>query len=77
MDMKYFLSIASVVLTLTILILLSCGRTPEEPKVSQYRAAIIDQLYLLESNPSFLAEATAILETYGFRLAYGGVRRLP
>lgn len=30
------------------------------------RAAIIDQLYLLESNPDFNADATRMLESYGF-----------
>jgi len=65
--MKRYLSIASVILVLTSLALTSCGSPPEEydgvPK-----AAIVDQLYLREANPGFIAEMTAILESCGFAI---------
>lgn len=64
--MKRYLTMASVVLALTVLMLTSCDSTPEEPDGAQDRVAIIDQLYLLESNPTFIAETTALLESYGF-----------
>jgi len=44
----------------------ACSNHSAEDHSTQDRAAIIDQLYLLESNPAFIAEATAILESYGF-----------
>ena len=66
--MKHYLTIASVVLALTALISTSCSSAPEKPGSSQGRAAIIDQLYLLEPNPSFITEATAILESGGFKV---------
>ena len=64
--MKRYLTTASVILALTVLILTSCDSTPEEPDGAQDRAAIVDQLYLLESNPTFIAETTALLESRGF-----------
>lgn len=64
--MKCYLSVVSIILALTMLILTSCGSTPGKTNGSQAKAAIIDQLYLIESNPIFIAEATAILESYGF-----------
>jgi len=64
--MKRYLFIASVVLIIITLILTSCGGAPEKPNGSQYRAAIVDQLYLLEPNPTFIAEATQMMESYGF-----------
>jgi hypothetical protein len=63
--MKRYLSIISAVLVLTVLTITSCGGTPEEHD-GVPKAAIVDQLYLRESNPAFIAEATAILESCGF-----------
>jgi hypothetical protein len=45
-------------------LLTSCNEPPAES--NQPKAAIIDQLYLLEPDPSFIDEATAILESGGF-----------
>lgn len=64
--MKRYLIILATVLVLTALTAASCGSMPEGPGAAQPRAAIIDQLYLLEPNPAFIARATAILETDGF-----------
>jgi len=64
--MKRYLSIFVVVLILTALVLSSCGSPSGKSEGSQYKAAIIDQLYVLEPNPAFLTEATQILESYGF-----------
>jgi len=64
--MKHYLTILAVILVIVALILTSCGSTQDKTNGSQDRAAIIDQLYLLESNPAFIAETTAILESCGF-----------
>ena len=64
--MKHYLTILAVILVIVALILTSCGSTQDKTDNSQDRAAIVDQLYLLEPNPIFIAEATAILESYGF-----------
>jgi hypothetical protein len=65
-SMKNCLSIASVVLIVIAFILTSCSCTPEGTTGSQDKAAIIDQLCLLEPDPSFITSTTAILESYGF-----------
>ncbi len=43
-----------------------CGTTNNDD--SSNKAAIIDQLYLREPNPTFIAEAKRILESYGFEV---------
>lgn len=63
--MKHYL-LATVALVLAALLLSSCGSTPATIDGTRNRAAIVDQLYLLEPNPSFIAGATAILESCGF-----------
>ena len=64
--MRNFLNIITVVFILAIAVLpLSC-HTPTQDNNDGNRAAIIDQLYLREPNPAFIAEATRILESYGF-----------
>ena len=61
-----FLLIASVTLVAVPLAVTSCGDHPAETNDSQPKAAIVDQLYLLEANQPFIDEATAMLESYGF-----------
>ena len=46
--------------------LASCGGSGEIKDDGVARAAIVDQLYLLEPNPGFVAAATGLLETAGF-----------
>ena len=65
--MKYYLK--SLMLVLVLAVLLFClpgcsdsGKNENTPE----KAAIIDQLYLLEPNPSFIDNTTQILEAYGF-----------
>jgi hypothetical protein len=50
-----------------ILLPLSCGNSPENGTHSP-KAAIIDQLYILQPNPSFISEATSMLESAGFEV---------
>ena len=64
--MKRYLFIASVAFILITLALTSCGNHSEESHSSQPKAAIVDQLYLLEANPTFIEKTTEILESYGF-----------
>jgi hypothetical protein len=64
--MKCYLTIVAAVLVTGLLAVpLGCQTAPQDRDVRD-RAAIIDQLYLLESNPTFIAGATQILESYGF-----------
>ncbi len=64
--MKHYFRILTVVLVLAAIISLSgCGGSDRD-KGATDKAAIIDQLYLLEPNPSFIDSATQILEAYGF-----------
>ncbi len=64
--MKRYLFIVSVAFILITLALPSCSSRSAETHSSQAKAAIIDQLYLLEANPTFIAKTTEILESYGF-----------
>ena len=66
--MKRYLFIASVAFILITLALASCSNYSAETHSSQPKAAIIDQLYLLESNQTFIEETTQILESYGFKV---------
>ena len=64
--MKHYLFTASIILIIIALAIPACSNHSADDHSIQDRAAIIDQLYLLESNPTFIAETTAILESYGF-----------
>ncbi len=64
--MKRYLTILAVVLVLAAIALPSGCQGPARDDNGVDRAAIVDQLYILESNPVFIAEVTQILESYGF-----------
>jgi len=64
--MKRYLLIVPVVFTLFTFIITSCGDDSTASRSSQPKAAIIDQLYLLEPNQAFIDRATEILEFHGF-----------
>ena len=64
--MKRYIFIALVALTLILLASISCGNRSAESDNSQPKAAIIDQLYLLEPNPEFIEKTTENLMSYGF-----------
>jgi hypothetical protein len=64
--MKRYLTVVATVLTLVAMTIPSGCYHPPQDRSAQDKAAIIDQLCLLESNPAFIAEATAILESCGF-----------
>ncbi len=65
--MKYCLKSLMLVLVLAVLLLClpGCSDSGKDENIPD-KAAIIDQLYLLEPNPSFIDNATQILEAYGF-----------
>lgn len=66
--MRFFLNILAAVLVLAASVLpLSCS-TPEPVDNGSNKAAIVDQLYLRQPNPDFIAEATRLLESYGFEV---------
>ena len=66
--MKRYLLIVPAAFTLITLILTSCGNDSTTDLSSQPKAAIIDQLYLLEPNQAFVDRTTDILEASGFRV---------
>jgi len=59
-----FIALMLVIATL----LTSCGRSSAGQTETAPRAAIVDQLYLLSPNQSFIEKATGLLETYGFEV---------
>ena len=61
--MKRYLVIIAAILALAALVP-ACGPGPAE--TGSPRAAIIDQLYLMEPNPAIITEATAIMTSAGF-----------
>src|SRR4030042_4875847 len=64
--MRYYRHILAVFLLLAVIVLpVSCDKSNGDGNGNN-RAAIIDQLYLREPNPDFIAEATRILESSGF-----------
>jgi hypothetical protein len=66
--MKLFLNILAAVIVLAASVLpLSCS-SPVVVDDGTYKAAIVDQLYLRQPNPDFIAEATRVLESYGFKV---------
>jgi len=64
---RYFLVVWTVLVLIT-LITTSCSNSSVESQGSQAKAAIIDQLYLLESNPAFIEKTSAILEAQGYEV---------
>ena len=64
--MKRYLFIALMLLATATFALASGGCQPSSIPASPARAAIVDQLYVLESNPAFVEETREILESYGF-----------
>ena len=65
--MRYHLKIFTIIIALITFLALpaGCGDT-EQVEGALEKAAIIDQLYLLEPNSSFISEAAGLLESYGF-----------
>ena len=66
--MKRFLFIALAVLILITPTLASCRHQSTESHSPQVKAAIVDQLHLLEPNDIFIEKTTEILESYGFKV---------
>ncbi|MFC2007217.1 hypothetical protein ACFLVB_01270 [Chloroflexota bacterium] len=64
--MKKYLLFILAVFVITSLMLTSCRDQVEVSSNSQPKAAIVDQLYLLEPNPAFIEQASRTLESYGF-----------
>ncbi len=65
--MKYRIPILIVVLILLAALVAWAGcRDTDKGRDKAVKAAIIDQLYLLEANPAFIENATQILDAYGF-----------
>ncbi|MFC1908608.1 hypothetical protein ACFLXD_01875 [Chloroflexota bacterium] len=64
--MKKYLLFILAIFVITSLMLTSCRGQPEVSSNSQPKAAIVDQLYLLEPNPAFIEQASRALESYGF-----------
>jgi hypothetical protein len=63
--MRYIVIIP--VLALGLLAMMpSCGGVADEGEPGQYRAAIVDQLYVREPNPELITEMKALLGAYGF-----------
>lgn len=59
-------------LGIIVIIILVCVSPTDQPADSsdsgELKAAIIDQLYILQPNQEFIAQATEILEAYGFKV---------
>jgi hypothetical protein len=67
--MKLYLKVFIAVLALAAALLALPGcHSSEKATGTKAKAAIIDQLYILEPNPSFIDGATRILESYGFNV---------
>jgi len=64
--MKHNLKSLVLVLVLAALTVSIGCRSSSQESDGRDRAAIVDQLYILESNPSFITGATRLLESYGF-----------
>ena len=64
--MKRCLTMIAVVLVLSAVAIPSGCQAPLQDQDVQDRAAIVDQLYILENNPTFINEVTQILESHGF-----------
>jgi hypothetical protein len=66
--MKRYITILVAVLVLAVMVMPSGCRSPHQENSEGDRAAIIDQLYILEANPEFIAGATRILQSSGFKV---------
>lgn len=66
--MKRCLIISAIVLVLAASVILSGCDSPAQDDNGPDRAAIVDQLYIREANPAFIADLTQILESYGFEV---------
>ena len=66
--MKQYLSIALALLTLALSGLTLFGGCSTPSPELEAKAAIIDQLYILQPNQAFVDETTELLEAYGFRV---------
>ena len=64
--MKRYLFAALVIFIALVPASYGCHST--EDRGSKAKAAIVDQLYLLEPNPAFIEKTTAMLESYGFEV---------
>ena len=62
------LEILAIIAVLAASLLPAGCQTPATVDTDLNKAAIIDQLYLREPNPDFIAAATGILESYGFEV---------
>ena len=71
--MKRKIFITSITVVLLALMVTSCGRDAAETPSSPPRAAIVNQLYLLEPNPLFIEKAVDMLvsETFCGSGGYG------
>lgn len=66
--MKYFLSVFSVICVLALAVLpLGCSGDNVTARSGNW-AAIVDQLYLRQPNPEFIAQAKLTLENSGFKV---------
>jgi hypothetical protein len=65
---RYFLKILAVTLVLAAFILPPGCHDATVEDGSANKAAIVDQLYLLEPNPGLIAEAKSVLESCGFEV---------
>lgn len=66
--MKRYLFILLALLVLIVPGLTSCGSSPALSSNAEAKAAIIDQLYIFQPNPSFIDKTTEALEDYGFKV---------
>jgi len=64
--MKHYQKVLALVIVLAAMAASVSCRSSIQEGAGVDRAAIIDQLHVLESNPSFISEATRMLESYGF-----------
>ena len=63
----------NLLFTLAVLVLFmfapaSCSSDSAEIRATQYKAAIVDQLHLLEPNQTLIEKTVGMLESYGFKV---------
>jgi len=66
--MKRKIFITSIAVAVLALMVISCGKGSAAAPPSPPRAAIVDQLYLLEPNPLFIEKTVGMLESSGFEV---------
>ncbi len=66
--MNHYLKLLWTALVLAVILLFAGCRSPAGVDEGKERAAIVDQLYILEQSPAFISEATQLLESYGFEV---------